>query len=791
MNRHLLHAFSVAFWLTLVALPAAPEAATPDARALLERGKTHAQALELDRALLDLEAATEGAREAGDVYLEVEALLALGHTYRVAGAPRRGFPWILEAIDRSADLPADARKGRILCSRARARNAVGEREEAWNDLEEALEIFRRFDDRAGRALAHGHRAMVAVHARWFAEAVSAGREVLASPEAGAEDRLRAFAALAYVAQQREELREAAKHYDRVIELAWELNDQAQLNFAYCNRAEVRWRLGETRPVREDLDQAIDGFEKARALITGNPRERASFLSRQVAAYERLIRFLVDTAQGPEAFEIAERFHGRSFLELLDEPALAELARRRPDLEARRLELLRQLGQARLELSRDGTEPPTRKRHDELENELLSLQADLLWQGRDPRREINPAPPTQEQVQNGLEPGETLVAYWVDEERILIWAVQGHKTHFVQVPVPRRELEARIEAYLEPLRSTGRAEDLALDPDAELRHLEIGRHLYEWLIGSLPGVVVSSQRLILVPDGVLHHLPFESLVTRCRPAERTAEATTIHEAYSRCSFLGLEKPLAYSPSAGVFLSLRERHRRRRTEPSAEQSPSLLALAPAFGNPDLPTAELRQAFGRPAPLRFTRQEVETIGALFPGSSTLLDQLASERRLKAEAGRYRLLHLATHGLVRDDLPMSSGLLLAAGEGEDGLLQAHEVLSLELEAELVTLSACRSGRGELGRGEGIFGLGRSFLSAGAASVLVSLWDVDDRSTPRLMESFYRRLSAGSPAPEALVAARRELFHEHTEARLVFHTRPLAYAHPRFWASFVLLGGF
>lgn len=791
MTRHQLRASFLAALLPLLALPLYGAAEEPGAQELLERGKDHAQALELDRAFADLEAALQSARSSGDIYLEVESLLALGHTYRVAGAPRRGFPPILEAIEHSDGLPDDGRKGRILCSRARARNAIGEREEAWNDLEEALEIFRGLEDFAGLALAYGHQAMVAVHAGWFAEAITVGEKVLATSEASPDDQLRAFAALAYATQQRGELPKAAGYYDRVVELAWELNDQAQLNFAYCNRAEVRWLLGETRPVREDLLQAIGGFEKARSLITGNPQERANFLSRQVAAYERLIRFLVDTAQGPAAFEVAERFHGRSFLELLDEPALAELARKRPDLEARRLGLLAQLGQARLELARGGADTPSREQHDELENELLGLQANLLWQGRDPRIEVAASPPTQQQVQDGLDPGETLVAYWVDEERTMIWAVQNQKTHFVQVAVPRSELEASVKAYLEPLRSAHRAKDLALDPDAERTHLETGRRLYEWLVGSLPGVVTSSQRLILVPDGVLHHLPFEALVTSCEPSASPAAPAAIHAAYSRCSFLGLEKPLAYSPSAGVFLSLRDRHRRRRAEPPQGKTHSLLALAPAFDNPDLPSAELREAFGQPAPLRFTRQEVEKIGALFPSGSTLLDQLASEHRLKAEAGRYRLLHLATHGLVRDDLPMSSGLLLAAGEGEDGLLQAHEVLSLELEAELVTLSACRSGRGELGRGEGIFGLGRSFLSAGAASVLVSLWDVDDRSTPRLMESFYRRLSAGSPAPEALVAARRELFREHTEARLVFRKRPLAYAHPRFWASFVLLGGF
>ncbi len=114
---------------------------------------------------------------------------------------------------------------------------------------------------------------------------------------------------------------------------------------------------------------------------------------------------------------------------------------------------------------------------------------------------------------------------------------------------------------------------------------------------------------------------------------------------------------------------------------------------------------------------------------------------------------------------------------------------MGLDLAADVVTLSACRTGRGKLRRGEGVIGLSRAFLTAGASSVVVSLWDVDDRSTLRLMEAFYREIAAGKAAPEAVLEARRSLFRQTTEAKLVFRTRPLGYAHPRLWASFVVIG--
>ncbi|MEM8930813.1 MAG: CHAT domain-containing protein, partial [Acidobacteriota bacterium] len=167
----------------------------------------------------------------------------------------------------------------------------------------------------------------------------------------------------------------------------------------------------------------------------------------------------------------------------------------------------------------------------------------------------------------------------------------------------------------------------------------------------------------------------------------------------------------------------------------------------------------------------------------------EAASESQLKRHASNYRHLHLATHGLVDDQFPLGSGVLLAGDRDNDGLLQVAEVLDLDLRAELVTLSACRSGRGRLGRGEGIVGLGQAFLYAGASSLVLSLWDVDDSSTPRLMERFYRHLTTGRSPAEALRDARRELVGETEERHMVFRRRPMSLAHPRFWSAFVVTG--
>jgi CHAT domain-containing protein len=572
-------------------------------------------------------------------------------------------------------------------------------------------------------------------------------------------------------------------YAQLIALAWQANTQRTLNFAYCNRAAILWSLGQEKPAEEDLRQAIEGWEVGRARISGTGDQRAEYLATQVLAYDRLIRLLADTSRGAEAFEVAERFHARSFLEMLDGPVFGA---RSPGLWGRRQQIIEELGRLRLDLEEAVVEGG-RWSADmaRLEGELQGIEARLLGSAEGkPLAE----PPSLAQVQAGLRPGEAMVAYWLSEERAFVWVVLPTGLQLLQIPVPRGEIAATVAAFLAPLDSARRAEDAALAGD-EAAHIALGRTLYRWLVAPLPPQVRAAHRLIIIPDGPLHTLPFEALVAECSPRENV-EAGLIHAPYTACRYLGLEKALVYAASAGSYLGLRQRQLGR----ASGEAGSLLALAPSFAAldalPNLPTEALRNAFHDRVPLVHAREEAEGVVRLFPGSELRLDQQASEGVLKREAGSFRMLHFATHGLVSGELPMSSGLLLGADRGEDGLLQAHEVLGLELAADLVTLSACSSGRGGLRRGEGIVGLSRAFLAAGASTVVVAQWDVEDRSTLLLMQAFYVALAEGLEAPEAMLEARRSLFTIRGEKRLVRKKRPMAYAHPRYWASFVVLGG-
>jgi CHAT domain-containing protein len=215
------------------------------------------------------------------------------------------------------------------------------------------------------------------------------------------------------------------------------------------------------------------------------------------------------------------------------------------------------------------------------------------------------------------------------------------------------------------------------------------------------------------------------------------------------------------------------------------PSAALLINQTSRPELATSLLAVAPGRTR-LRHALEEVRSLTALFhPQSRMLIGRGASESSFKVMSEKYRMLHLATHGYFNKLNPLLSGLELEPDDSNDGLLEVHEILKLRLNADLVTLSACQTGLGsgyfaEVPAGDDFVGLTRAFLHAGSASVLATLWKVDDLSTVKLMESFYRQVRQrgnGEGKAIALARAQRELW------------ASASYGHPYFWAPFVLIG--
>lgn len=275
------------------------------------------------------------------------------------------------------------------------------------------------------------------------------------------------------------------------------------------------------------------------------------------------------------------------------------------------------------------------------------------------------------------------------------------------------------------------------------------------------------RLLVVRDGLLEYLPFELLDT---------SEKTISGAFSTHDFLLSHYTVSYSNSATLL------HRQMQKTP-AKATRNFAGFAPTYeeevdttDNP--PLAYLTRA-GQ-YDLQGTKDELNAITQTI-GGTKYIGRNATEERFKKNASKYKILHLAMHALANDQRPDFSELLFTKpipGSVEDGKLRAIELYNMQLNAQMVVLSACGTGYGKLQRGEGILSLGHAFTYAGTPSIVVSQWNVPDASTAEIMTSFYQNLKAGMPKDEALAQAKIAFLHKNPEM-----------AHPFFWAGFVVLG--
>ncbi|HVS02807.1 MAG TPA: CHAT domain-containing protein, partial [Thermoanaerobaculia bacterium] len=348
-----------------------------------------------------------------------------------------------------------------------------------------------------------------------------------------------------------------------------------------------------------------------------------------------------------------------------------------------------------------------------------------------------------EVQAALRPGEALLAFFLGADSSHRWLVWPGSLEYRLLP-GRREVEGAVRsAYAAFAHPQGTAEEPARLSALLLAGLDPSR---------LP------RRLLLVPDGAMFYLPFEALPLADGRLMGDLVATS------------------YLPAAALALGAGR---------GAAPAPRLLALGGAeygggSGDGTSRAAALEQLRHLP-PLPHSEREARRVAALWgeDDATVLTGAAASEAQLRAMAlGDYSVLHLASHGWLDPVSSARSGLVLAPGDAaHDGLLQVREILELPLAAELVTLSACGSALGELVTGEGMVGVTRAFLHAGADAVVASLWNVDDESAAAFMAAFYGALRQGVPRGEALQRARAAL---RADAR---------WRHPYHWAAWVLVG--
>ncbi len=483
----------------------------------------------------------------------------------------------------------------------------------------------------------------------------------------------------------------------------------------------------------------------------------------------------------KAYAVVQKAKARSLLDLLAEAQVELRCRADTSYQRREAEILARVSEL---VRAQASAPPADSGR--IDSEIADLQERLdrlegeLRRG-DPRyAEFKyPSPCTLEEIQHGtVNEGELILEYFLGDSASFVWAVTPRSFASHRLP-PRAAVEAKVRAILSLLHDPN-----ILGPDAA-DLVSVDRELSRILLGPVQSELPLARRVIIVPHGILNYLPFEMLFGRDPgPAEES-------RSFGSLPYLILQSDVSYVPAAGVLTLLR---RSPRPPPSAHDRPLLLAGDPVIAGPDRMSVFAQAAFpdGRP-PRAFFREEIDALRSLFrlPKNELLARERATVPRLRemGRRGPHRYVHLATHGVYNERHPRCSGLLLSADPegGDDGFLSVDEVFGLDLECDLVVLSACATALGEEVSGEGILGLTRAFLYAGSRSVVAALWEIPGRETAEFMRVFYEELirAPGAGRTHALAEAKRWMIRRDRGR----HRGDAPSSHPHFWSAFVLTG--
>lgn len=552
------------------------------------------------------------------------------------------------------------------------------------------------------------------------------------------------------------------------------------------------------------DQAIEKIESVRERLRIESYKTV-FMESKLSIYESAITLLIRLSRFEDAYEYLQRFRARSFLEILS-PQRLDFAE---GITRERFEKYR-LWEQKLREMYDRLATEYGKGEDKRNDKMIAALNDSLQRIQQEHEKIcdeirlhHPRAAEAQGImkpldlkgiqQRVLQPGQIpvngpfgLVEYFVGPELTAVWVIQSDGYHCEIIEAKREELEEQIGQLRQPFKDVKEGTiknfaDVGFD-------LKLAQRIYERIFQPIEKHLAKNTQLLIVPDGVLHYLPFEALVTGVE--KKRHDPAVLFSRYENAHYLVEKYAIAYIPAASVLVS-----ERRICESKRKTANQLFAVgSPDFGRftqvmpekESLYAANVRQIYPKFAiDLMFrplSSQDAREVCAIVQPSKLMVDKEATEDHFKAEAGGVSHIYLSTHAIVDETRPMYSIIALTQDDDpkEDGFLHTYEVFNLCLSADLVTLSACETGLGKLSRGEGLIGLTRAFIYAGSPSVLVSLWSVDE-STAALMKDFYQNLKKGMTKAEALRQAKLKLIRTHEGG--------ISFAQPFLWAPFVLVG--
>lgn len=630
--------------------------------------------------------------------------------------------------------------------------ALGRRAEAVDRLNKALELYRTMGDR--------------------------------------RQELEVLLELAWVALDRKDIAAARQNYRNALQMADEMQFPQGISSARHGLAQVETAAGDKPAATEHLRAAVQALESVTGFLRGE-FNKTSFLENKIVIYDDLIR-LLGPVNPNEAFYYAERRRGRAYLDAAQGFGVSTGSGIVEGVQSPGSELETRLIGKQKALMEQFLKPDKERSYEligTLRQELKLLRTEhTRWLAAQQlrildSRERQLSALTAGEVQTHvLKPGQTLVEYLVTDKDLFAFVLTRKSCRFFKLPGTRAVLARRLEQLRAPFESfrAGRLDLLHLKYDLKVAH-----QIYTQVFAPVERVLYGAKRVIIVADDVLNYLPFEAL-PRAIPNDGDDKGTR-YSGYEQVDWLLRHYTMQYALSAS---SLQPGIHGPRERPRG---------LVAFGNPELTSTDKRQ-MTRAVLRKVSDQDLVPSLPDLPQAATESKAVAQLMRSKGDvqvllgsearkASFFRLapsaeyLHFAVHSLLNEEQPYYSGLLLSPDKDSDGLLQVFEISNTKLGCRLVTLSSCETGLGKVMKGEGVVGLRRAFLVAGAKNVLVSLWSIDDSSSA-FMQSFYDNVRQDIALPAAL---RNAKLHYLKKSMRISGSQRVSLSHPFFWAPFVL----
>lgn len=739
-------------------------------------------------------------RALGERSLETSILVNLGAVYKAIGDNGQAVDLYRKAVEMAHALGDQAAAAAALTNLARLYDLMGDRQNAYATNQQVLLVWRTLGNLEGEAVTLKNLGALAEAEGRFVESLEYLTRALALSQAGGD----------------------------LMREAYIRGDLARIERA----------SGNFEQSREQIEQSLKIFESLRIQLL-NPDVRASFIAANRRYYEFYIDLLMqqhlrssnEAADRPsqnyaaEALRASESARARALADLIAEARVdirqgvdvSLLAREREVVQtlmtkkAERAALLKQIRKNQEEI-------------DQLDREILALglsyeQAKAAIKRASPQYAalVYPDSIGLAEIQQLLDPDTLLLEYALGEERSYLWVVSCNELRSFTLP-GRAVIEAQARGFYDRLAAPGETikyekpeqkRSRVIRASAELP--AVAATLSQTLLAPV-AEILGKKRLLISGDGILNYIPFSAL-----PEPQAEKASSITSG-ARANPLLVKHEIVNLPSASVLAELRQDLPRRQeatkdlailADPVFTQNDKRLLLSQNDSSFQNSSTDKQRSNLLPYPvaasvlmsaasaknserdtqdltrLMASRREAERIARFVPESRRLTALGFEANRdlvISGSLNRYRLLHFATHGLLNSQTPELSGLVFSLldekGQSRLGVLRLNDVFNLKLAADLVVLSACRTGLGKEVRGEGAISLARGFMYAGVPRVISSLWAVNDLAAAELMDRLYHQMLLGGKTPAAaLRAAQLALWKEKR------------WSFPYYWAGFILQG--